>query len=127
MKKKIIAILSATMLAMVLTPVSALAYTTDASVSAGKYGTLWGHNYGAVITTEIDTNDGTGKLVNGYEVQDNKTGKRYEVRSGLSSAYGATYHATETHAADYPYPCAVFGSHEVRGSITVVARTSTVF
>ncbi|MBU5426901.1 hypothetical protein KQI41_10810 [Tissierella pigra] len=125
MKKKLTALLIVALVITVFAPISAMAAYDEDSVDAGKYGTLWGYNYGWIIETTIDYNDGTGRLVNGYEVRDNDTGRLYAQGSERSS-YGEGFLQTLTDG-DFYYGSAVYGSHEVRGSRSAVAYTVTLY
>lgn len=126
MKKKMTILLVATMMIMVISSLSVMAYD-ESSTPAGQYGILTGSNNGDLIATDVTTNDGSGRLLNGYEVRDNITGSLYEAASGITSPWGALRLLTNTNAWDYPYPCAVYGSHEVRGNLTRGVHTVTVY
>lgn len=126
MRKKLTVVLIAAMVITVFVPVTAMAQEDWDSEDAGKYGTLWGYNFGSLIETTIDQNDGSGILVNGYEVQNDDTGETYGEGSE-DSEYGDTSLETLTFAGTYPSPCAVFGSHEVRGDLARDVYTLTIY
>ncbi len=124
MKKRITAMIITVVMIMSLASISAMA--ASASTDAGKYGTLRGYNYGYDAETTIDKNDGTGRLVMTVELQNNNTGSTYESYT-VYSGYGAVGLYIVTGASNYPYPCAVWVAHEVRGTNAYVCRTVTVY
>lgn len=126
MKKKLTALLIATMMTTIFVPVTAMAYDYD-QVDAGKYGKLTAINYGDTIDSGITDNDGSGRLVHAYDVQNNDTGVTYEKKSEIRSYLGEYSLMTYTNAWKYPEPRAVFGTHEVRGDITKVIYTQTKY